>query len=107
MTCRKWTTEEQEAWLEQRKAAFLEANQRKTASKEFFPALTKEFHEKLPVPPVTEQEIADAGSVELAMRVRQEKYDKVHTSHARPQKNERLTDIHSGRLGGFTTTCRP
>ena len=38
MTCRKWTTDEQEAWLEQRKPAFLEANQKKTAAKDFFPA---------------------------------------------------------------------
>jgi hypothetical protein len=77
MTRRKWTTEEQETWLEQWKTAFLEANQKKSAAKEFFPVMTKEFREKWPVPPVTEQEIIEAGSVELATRVKVGKYDKV------------------------------
>jgi hypothetical protein len=105
MTRRKWTTEEQEAWLDLRKAAFLEANQKKNAGKEFFPIVTKEFREKWPVPPVTEQEINDAGSAELAMRAKQGKYDKVCTQHlvTFPRK-EGLTDIYSERVVGFTTT---
>jgi len=82
MTRRKWTTEEQEGWLQQRKSAFLEANQKKSAAKEFFPVVLKEFHEKWPMPPVTEKEITDAGSVELAMKAKQGKYDKVHTNHS-------------------------
>ena len=80
MTRLKLTTKDQEAWLNERKAAFLEANQKKNASKDFFPVVTKEFREKLPVPQVTEQEVKDAGSVELAMRVKQAKYDKVHSN---------------------------
>ena len=102
MTCQKWTTEEQEAWLEQRKSAFLEANQKKNAAKDFFPVVTKEFREKWPVPPVTEQEIIDAGSVELATRVKQGKYDKVHTNHSCGKDG--LTHVYSERLVGFTTT---
>jgi hypothetical protein len=66
MTRRKWTTDEQETWLEQRKAAFIEANQKKTTAKDFFPIVTKEFREKWPTPPVTQQEVDDAGSTELA-----------------------------------------
>ncbi|KIJ91185.1 hypothetical protein K443DRAFT_135548 [Laccaria amethystina LaAM-08-1] len=76
MTRRKWTTDEQEAWLEQRKAAFIEANQKKTAAKDFYPIVTKEFCEKWPMPPVTQQEVDNAGSIELATRVKQGKYDK-------------------------------
>jgi predicted metal-dependent hydrolase len=82
MTRRKWTTDEQEAWLEQQKAAFLEANQKKTAAKDFFPIITKEFREKWLVLPVMPQEINDAGGVELATRVKQGKYDKVHIYHS-------------------------
>ena len=83
MTRRKWTTDEQEAWLEQRKSAFIEANQKKTAAKEFFPIVIKEFCEKWPVSPVTQKEIDDAGSIELATRIKQGKYDKVSTSYKR------------------------
>jgi len=101
MTRRKWTTDEQEAWLEQRKPAFLEANQKKTAAKDFFPAVVEEFCQKWPVAPVTEQEIADAGSVELAKRVKQNKYDKVNNSCARLQGKRWLTHKHSAHQGGF------
>jgi len=55
----------------------MESKQNETTSKEFFPLVTKEFRDKWPVPPVTENEILDAGSVELAMKVRTDKYDKV------------------------------
>ena len=79
MTCQKWTTPEQETWLDQRKSTFLEANQKKTAGKDFFPGLTKAFHKKWPVPLPTQEEIDDAGSIELVTRVKQGKYDKVHT----------------------------
>lgn len=93
MTCRKWTSEEQETWLEQLKPAFLEANQKKTAAKDFFPTVIEEFRQKWPVPPVTEEEIADAGSVELATRAKQGKYDKVGTSPRHSQEKTRLMDI--------------
>ena len=77
MTRQKWTTKEQERWLEDRKPAFLIANQNKIASKEFFPGVVKEFRDKWPVPPVTQGEIKDAGNAELAARVKKTKYDKV------------------------------
>jgi hypothetical protein len=101
MTRRKWTTDEQEEWLEQRKPAFLEANQNKTAAKDFFPTVVEEFRQKWPVPPATEQEIIDAGSVELATRAKQNKYDKVDNSCACSQGNTWLTDKNSAHQGGF------
>ena len=82
MTRQKWTTPEQEAWLDKRKPAFLEANQKKSAGKEFFPDVTKAFCEKWPAAPPTQQEINDAGSIELAIRVKQGKYDKVCSYHS-------------------------
>ena len=85
MTRQKWTTPEQEAWLEERKAAFLLANQSKCAAKTFYPDLVKEFRDKWPVPPVNQAEIDDAGSVELATKVKRDKYDKVR---ACPVMNE-------------------
>ena len=105
MTRWKWTTDEQEEWLEQRKPAFLEANQKKTAVKDFFPTVVEEFCQKWPVPPVKEQEIADAGSVELAKRVKQNKYDKVNNSCACSQGKRWLTDEHSAHQGGFPIIC--
>lgn len=74
-----WATEDQHNWLEARKAQFIEANQRKAAAKDFFPDVVKEFRENWPVAPVSEAEINDAGSPELAMKTKREKYDKVHT----------------------------
>jgi hypothetical protein len=43
MTRQKIMTDEQEAWLNERKPDFLLANQRKVAAKEFFPTALKEF----------------------------------------------------------------
>lgn len=77
MTRAKWTTKDQEAWLEERKPAFIAANQKKCAAKEYFPLITKEFRDKWPTPPVTPKEIEDAGSLEMATRVKINKYDKV------------------------------
>ena len=93
MTRQKWTSEEQETWLEQLKPAFLKANQKKTAAKDFFPTVIEEFRQKWLVPPVTEEEIADTGSVELATRAKQGKYDKVGTSPRHSQGKTRLMDI--------------
>jgi len=70
---------EQEAWLEEQKPAFLLTNQTKCVARNFYPNLVKEFHDKWPVPPVTQAEIDDAGSVEHATRVKGDKYDKVRT----------------------------
>lgn len=77
MTCAPWTTEDQHNWLEARKAQFIEANQRKAAAKEFFPDIVKEFRENWPVPSVSQEEIAAAGSVERATKDKHDKYDKV------------------------------
>ena len=78
MTRQKWTTKEQETYLEDHKPAFLVANQNKSAAKEFFPTVVKEFRDRWPVPAPTQEEINDAGSLEFAMRVKKNKYDKVH-----------------------------
>lgn len=77
MTRQTWTTTEQREWLEERKPGFLEAKQNETTSKEFFPAVSKEFREKWPVPQVMDEEISKAGSIELASKIKREKYDKV------------------------------
>ena len=73
-----WTSNDQKKWLESRKTEYLAANLKKTATKEFFPAVFKDFREKWPVPSVTEEEIKEAeGSIELATKKKREKYDKV------------------------------
>jgi hypothetical protein len=77
MTRQTWTTVEQRQWLEARKPRFLEAKQNETTSKDFFPAVCKDFREKWPVPQVTDDEISKAGSNELASKIKREKYDKV------------------------------
>jgi hypothetical protein len=60
--------------------------------------MTKEFHEKWPMSPVTQQEVNDAGSIELATRVKQGKYDKVNTYFQR----ERVTDdIYKQRISAW------
>jgi len=78
MTRKKWTTDDQEEWLGKRKAVFMEANQRKAAAKDFFPTVCRDFHTKWPVPSVTEEEIKEAGSTDLATKHKQEACDKVH-----------------------------
>jgi len=45
---------------------FIKAKQRKTAARDFFPTVTKEFNEKWSMSPVMQQEIDEAGSIELA-----------------------------------------
>lgn len=77
MTRHKWTTKEQDAWLEERLPKFIEVNQRKAAAKEFFPDMLKAFIEKWPVEPVTAAEIKDAGNAEFAMRVKKGAYEQV------------------------------
>jgi hypothetical protein len=86
MTRQTWTTNDQKEWLDVRKSAFLESKQKDLASKEFFPLVVREFREKWPVPPVTESEISFAGSVELATKVKRDKYDKV-CAHCRQRKD--------------------
>ena len=77
MTPATWTDDEQHRWLEAYKARFIEANQRRAASKEFFPDIVKAFCEKWPVPPASQEEIDGAGSVELATKNKRNKYEKV------------------------------
>ena len=77
MTRATWTDDEQHTWLEARKAQFIEANQRRAAAKEFFPNIVKEFRENWPVSAPSQEEINEAGSVELATKNKREKYDKV------------------------------
>jgi hypothetical protein len=73
-----WATPEQKDCLESYKAAFLEAKQKSnSALKELFSTIFKEFREKWPVPPVTENEIAKAGSSGLATKDKSNKYDRV------------------------------
>lgn len=77
MTHTTWADQEQHDWLEAHKAKFIEANQRRAAAKEFFPNTVKEFHEKWPVPTVSPEEIEKAGSIELTMKNKCKRYDKV------------------------------
>jgi hypothetical protein len=78
MTRHAWTTDDQKAWLEQKRAAFIEAKQKGTAAmKEFYLGAFIEFREKWPMVPATQEEITAAGSVELATKIKREKYDKV------------------------------
>lgn len=78
MARQTWTTVEQKDWLESRKAAFAEAKEKgHAASKEFFSTIFKEFREKWPASPVTEEETTAAGSSELATKIKRDKHDKV------------------------------
>ena len=78
MTRQTWTTSEQKEWLESQKAAFIEAKQKGNAAlKEHFFGIFKEFREKWPVPSVTEEETAEAGSYELAAKKKRDRYDSV------------------------------
>ena len=87
MTHRKWTTDKQEEWLDEQKATFMEANQRKAAAKEFFPTVCKDFRTKWTVLSVTEDEIKEAGSTELATKRKREACDKVRAHHYRIARN--------------------
>ena len=80
MTRSPWTSNDQRQWLESRKTEYLAANINKTATREFFPAVFKEFREKWAVAPVTQEEIDEAdGSIEMAAKKKRVKYDKVRT----------------------------
>lgn len=73
-----WTSDDQKDWLDLRKTEFLAANLNKTATKDFFPAVFRDFREKFPVPVVTQEEIEKAGgSMELATKIKRKMYDKV------------------------------
>ena len=55
---KRWTTEEQRAWLEARVPAFIEAQEKKTASSTFFPETHKAWRELWPTPAPTEADIS-------------------------------------------------
>ena len=80
MSGASWAGQDQHRWLEARKAQFIKVNQRKATAKYFFPEVVKEFGQKWPVPPVTPEEIGEAGSQELAIKKKHDKHDKV-SSH--------------------------
>jgi hypothetical protein len=82
MTRKRWTTDSQEEWLKARIAAFLEAHQKKTVSKDFFPIVMKEFRDQWPVPPLTTEETAAEPTVEQAMKIKRQKYDQVRMRSA-------------------------
>jgi hypothetical protein len=78
MVRQAWTTLEQKDWLDSHKATFLEEKQKgNSALKEFFSIVFKEFREKWPVPPVTEDEITKAGSSGHATNTKCDRYDRV------------------------------
>jgi len=105
MTRQTWTTNDQKEWLEARKTAFLEAKQKELTSKEFFPLVMQEFREKWPVPAATEDEITFAGSVELATKVKRDKYDKACPDYC---ERKDITNLqHSACESGFTTVHVP
>jgi hypothetical protein len=80
MTRKPWTTKPQEEWLNARTEAFLQANQNKTLSKEFFPLVVKEFRDQWPVLPLTPEETAAEPTLERAMKVKRQKYDQVRSA---------------------------
>ena len=77
MTRKTWTTTEQEEWLKSQIQAFLKAHQNNTL-KTFFPPIIKEFRDKWPVDPLSDQEIEASTSVEQAKKEKRDKYDKVN-----------------------------
>ena len=70
MTHKSWITEAQLAWLQERETLFLEALQNKMLSRDFFPKIIQEFHEKWQVYPATNEEIASATSAEQANKIK-------------------------------------
>jgi hypothetical protein len=66
MTRRKWTTEKQEEWLKARLAKFSDAQASKTTTKDFFPAVLKEWRVAWPCLDPTPEEVQQAGSIEKA-----------------------------------------
>ena len=98
MTRSPCTSNDQKEWLESRKTEYLAANMNNKAAKEFFPDIFKDFREKWPVPPVTQEEIDEAdGSIELATKNKRNKYDKVSILYL---KNDMATnEVSAARQG--------
>jgi len=66
MTRRKWTTTDQEDWLKSHLAGFCDAQVNKTTSKEFYPAIFKEWRKSWATPDPSPEEITESGNVEKA-----------------------------------------
>lgn len=66
MTRRKWMTPEQEDWLKTRLAEFSDAHVNKTTTKEFFPAVFKDWRKCWVTPDPSQEEITEAGNVKKA-----------------------------------------
>ena len=77
MTRRKWTTTNQEEWLKTRLARFSDAQATKT-TKDFFPAILKEWRVAWPCPGPSPEEITEAGNVEKATLKKRTEENAVH-----------------------------
>jgi hypothetical protein len=66
MTRRKWTSSDQEEWLKSRLAGFSDAQVNKTTTREFFPAVFKEWRKAWATPDPSPEEITEAGNIEKA-----------------------------------------
>jgi hypothetical protein len=77
MTRRKWTTTDQEEWLKSYLAGFSDAQANKTTSKEFYPAILKEWRKAWPTPDPTLEEITQAGNAEKATQKKKAEVDAV------------------------------
>ena len=68
MTHRKWTSDDQEEWLKAWLSLFTEAQANKTTTSKFFPQTLTEWRKAWPVPEPTGDEIAQAKTVEEAIK---------------------------------------
>ena len=78
MTCHKWMMTNQEDWLKAHLAEFGNAQVNKTTSKEFFLMVLKKWRTAWPTPDATQEEVAQAGSIEKATQKKRTKEDTVY-----------------------------
>jgi len=67
MTRKKWTTNDQEAWLKSRSSAFAAAESDNTR-KAFFQGILKEWVDAYPNPDPTPEQVQKAGGLEQAIQ---------------------------------------
>ena len=104
MTRSPWTSNDQKEWLESRKMEYLAANINKTATKEFFPTVFKEFGEKWPVPPVTQEELNEAdGSIELANKKKGRSMTRYEHDRMTESQKKKNSSFSSASGNGFIT----
>jgi len=77
MTRCKWTTADQEEWLKSRLPDFGNAQVNKTTSKEFFPAVLKDWRNAWPTPTPSPDEVTKAGNVKKATQKKRAEEDAV------------------------------